>query len=105
MSPRDLERILTEEVMAMIRPKRLHVLCKGETFDKINLREKNFVVIKSSYFIPSQSQSYAISFDIEKQLWKLSSDFKTLQFSDYDNYQSDITPIGLEIILKMFPIK
>ena len=32
--------MLTEEVIAMIRPKRLHVLCKGEKFDKFTKEKK-----------------------------------------------------------------
>lgn len=37
---RHLESLLTEEVIAIIKPKRLHILCKGEKFDRINARER-----------------------------------------------------------------
>ena len=37
---KELKRILTEEVISMIKPKRLNVLCKGEKFDKINRNNK-----------------------------------------------------------------
>jgi hypothetical protein len=45
----------------MIKPKRLHVLCRGEKFDKIERRSK------------------------QKQIWKLSSDYKTFHYTDCDN--------------------
>lgn len=37
---RELEKILTDEIMDAIRPKRMNVLTKGERFDRINLKEK-----------------------------------------------------------------
>ena len=39
--------MLTEEVIAMIRPKRLHVLCKGEKFDKFTKEKK---IKRKSFF-------------------------------------------------------
>lgn len=51
----------------MLKPKRLSVLCKGEVFEKINLKEKR---------------------SRQKQIWKLSSDYKTFNISDYENIQS-----------------
>ncbi|CAF0707655.1 unnamed protein product [Brachionus calyciflorus] len=65
---KELEKILTDEVILMLRPKRLSVLCKGEMFEKINLKEK-----KSR----------------QKQIWKLSSDYKTFNISDCDNIESN----------------
>lgn len=45
---RELEKILTDEIMDTIRPKRINVLTKGEKFDRINLKEKR---IRRNYLL------------------------------------------------------
>lgn len=73
---RELEKILTDEVIAMIKPKRLHVLCKGEKFDKINSKEK-----KSK----------------QRQKWTLTSDYKTFNISECDNHDREISNDQLDV--------
>lgn len=65
---KELEKILTDEIMDAIRPKRINVLTKGERFDRINLKEKRIR---------------------HKQMWKLSSDLKTFLISDLDESQDE----------------
>ena len=38
---RHLEKQFTQEILDAVRPKRLHVLCKGEKFDKIQSGRRN----------------------------------------------------------------
>lgn len=37
---RQIKKILTDEVISMIKPKRMFVLCKGDSFYKINSKDK-----------------------------------------------------------------
>lgn len=62
---KQLEKILTEQVQQMIKPKRMNVLLKGERFDKVQVKDKK----------PTK----------QKQIWKLSSDLKIFTVTDYDN--------------------
>lgn len=65
-----LNAILTNEVISMIKPKKMHNLCKGEVFEMKILNKERKGKTKQS-------------------LWKLSLDLKELNFTDSDNSDGD----------------
>lgn len=69
---KELKQILTNEIIEMIKPKRIHLLCKGQTFEmKILPKDKE----------KKGKQKYSF--------WKLSSDLKEFSFKDNDNNDHD----------------
>lgn len=62
VAKRELEKILTDEIMDTIRPKRLNVLIKGEKFDRINLKEKRIrrKLFSQSLLFPSKMSALKI---------------------------------------------
>ena len=52
---RQVKKILTDEVISIIKPKRMFVLCKGESFYKVNSKDKKSTkricfVLRIEYF-------------------------------------------------------
>ena len=52
---RQVKKILTDEVISMIKPKRMFVLCKGESFYKVNSKDKKttkriYSILRIKYF-------------------------------------------------------
>ena len=78
----------------MLKPKMMTVLIKGEKFDKLQIKDKKNT--KRKLFWLFFLNFFKIStFQIEKQIWKLSSDLRTLHYTDYDNNDIEISCVKL----------